>query len=135
MQRMALLAAALIVAPAAAGWAKPITFIVNVELPGISQPECMRRAGQAMVAMGFHLAAPSYTEQPASLGEYIGHTTCSGGAQATAFVVVMGPVSDPVVRLARGVRNRMERPNGRHGAPPQIPVSQVGATGQTARAP
>lgn len=136
MQRMAFLAAALIAGPTAAVRAKPITYIVNVELPGLTQLECLQRAGPAMLAMGFHLATPSRTEQPALRGDYVGNATCAAGARLNAFVLVTGPDPDSVVRLARGVRNRMERPNGRHVPPPQIPVSrQVGAASQTARAP
>ena len=135
MQRMGLLAVALVAAPAAAAWAKPITYIVNVELPGVSQLECLQRAGPALLAMGFHLATPSRTEQPALRGDYVGNATCAAGARLNAFVLVTGPDTDSVVRLARGVRNRMERPNSRHGPPPQIPVSQVQAPGQAARAP
>lgn len=133
---MTLLAALACAVPMGTAAARPVLYVVNVELPGMSQAECLQRARPALAAVGFRLGQASRTEQQAALGDYSGTAVCVvSGQQVTAFVTVSGPDTNPVVRLARSVRNRIERPDRLHAPIPANLLVQASASTTVSRTP
>ena len=128
MKCLMFMAAALLLAPLGTAMAKPSYYVVAVELPGLSQAECLERARPALAAVGFRLGLTSRSEQQAASGDYFGTATCHAtGAQVTASITVSGPDTNPVVRLARAVRARIERPHREHPPVPVSPLMQMAA--------